>query len=273
MSRDQNTLNDKPSPVEVRGLVTRYDKQLIHDHLDLTVHHGEILGIVGSSGSGKSVLLNSIIGLKAPEAGEVRVFGHEIYKETPTDLLQVKRRWGVLFQSNALFSKMTVEENVSVPLFEHTQLPEDIIIEIARLKIALAGLPPEAADLRPSELSGGMQKRAAVARALALDPELLLLDEPTSGLDTIAAAQFDRLIVELTHALGLTVVFVTHDLDSLYAVCDRIAVLADRKVVAAAPVGELRRSDHPWIQRYFTGRRGEAAASAARRWAHSDSEK
>lgn len=262
---DHDMLDDESIPIKVRNLVTRYGDELIHDHLDLTVRRGEILGIVGGSGSGKSVLLSTIVGLKAPESGEVHVFGHDIYNETPAALLEVKRRWGVLFQSNALFSKLSVVENVSVPLFEHTGLPADIVEDIARLKITLAGLPLDAANLRPAELSGGMQKRAAVARALALDPELLLLDEPTSGLDAVAAAQFDRLIVELTRALGLTVVLVTHDVDSLHAACDRVAVLADRKVVAVAPVEELRRSEHPWIRRYFGGPRGRAAEAAARR--------
>lgn len=250
-------------PIEVRGLVTSFGPNIIHDHLDLTARRGEILGVVGGSGSGKSVLLSVLLGLKRPNAGEVQVMGHDIYREPEEALRDVRRRWGVLFQGGALFSNLTVRENVAAPLVEHTKLPRAEVDRLANLKIVLAGLPPEAGDMRPSELSGGMIKRAGLARALALDPELLLLDEPTSGLDPIVAAQFDRLIVELSQALGLTVVLITHDLDSLYEVCDRVAVLAEKRVLATAPVRDLVEKDHPWVRAYFNGPRGQAAARAA----------
>jgi phospholipid/cholesterol/gamma-HCH transport system ATP-binding protein len=255
---------DVTAPIEVRGLVTKFGEIIIHDHLDLTVRRGEILGVVGGSGAGKSVLLSVLIGLKRPDAGEVRIFGRDMYGGTREDLESIKRRWGVLFQGNALFSNLTVRENVGVPMIEHTTLPPEVIDQVAELKISMSGLPPEAANMMPAELSGGMQKRAGVARALALDPELVLLDEPTSGLDPIVAAQIDAVVLELTRALGLTVLLITHDLDSLYAICDRVAVLADKKVAAIAPVHELQRSDHPWVREYFGGPRGLAAARSAK---------
>jgi phospholipid/cholesterol/gamma-HCH transport system ATP-binding protein len=257
------TEDDEVAPIEVRGLVTSFGDTTIHDHLDLTVRRGEILGVVGGSGAGKSVLLSVLIGLKRPDAGEVRIFGRDMYGGSRDDLEAIKTRWGVLFQANALFSNLTVRENVGVPLIEHTDLPVDFIDQMADLKIVLSGLPPEAAHMMPWELSGGMQKRAGVARAIALDPELILLDEPTSGLDPIVAAQIDALIEELAHALNLTVLLITHDLDSLYAICDRVAVLADKKVAAIAPVRELQTSDHPWVRQYFGGPRGQAAARSA----------
>ena len=248
--------------VEVQGLVSRFGDNLVHDGLDLTVRKGEVLGIVGGSGAGKSVLLNTLIGLRRPQAGRVRVLGVDVGSASAAQQRELEVRWGVMFQGAALFSALTVLENVAAPLRQHTRLPRRQIDALAALKIALAGLPPEAAALHPAELSGGMRKRAGVARALALDPELLFLDEPTAGLDPIGAEAFDELIRKLSSALGLTVVLITHDLDSLYALCDRVAVIADRTIVAQAPIAELERSSHPWIRAYFLGPRGRAAQSA-----------
>lgn len=245
--------------IEVRGLVSRFGEHVIHEGLNLEVRRGEIFGLVGGSGAGKSVLLNSIIGLKIPEEGQIHVLGADILKANEEELDAVERRWGILFQGGALFSSLTVRENVVAPIREHTKLPKRLADDLAELKIALAGLPPEAAGLKPAELSGGMRKRVALARAIALDPELLFLDEPTAGLDPIGAQQFDVLIRELSEALGLTVFMITHDLDTLYAITDRVAVIADKHVVATAPVRELERSDHPWIREYFLGPRGRAA--------------
>ena len=249
-------------PIEVRGLVSRFGDNVVHDGLDLKVERGEILGVVGGSGTGKSVLLNSIIGLKTPEGGHVRLFGGDMRTASRRRWSSVERRWGVLFQQGALFSNLTVRENVSAPLYEHTQLPRSEVEAIADLKIAMVGLPARAATLKPAELSGGMRKRAGLARALAMDPELLFLDEPTAGLDPIGAQAFDALIKDLSDSLELTVFMITHDLDSLYTITDRVAVLADKKVVTVAPVRELERSEHPWIQQYFLGPRGRAAAAA-----------
>ena len=248
-------------PIEVKGLVSAFGDRKIHDGLDLTVYSGEVLGVVGGSGAGKSVLLNTIIGLKAPESGQIRVFGKDINRSSDQQMTRIEQRWGVLFQNGALFSNLTVRENVAAPFFEHTTLSRPEIYELADLKIALTGLPALAGDLKPAELSGGMRKRAALARALALDPDLLFLDEPTSGLDPISAGAFDELIRDLSESLGLTVFMITHDLDSLYAICDRVAVIADRKVVAAGAIPELKTLNHPWIQEYFNGPRGRAAAT------------
>ncbi len=249
-------------PIEVRGLVSRFGAHVVHDGLDLKVERGEVLGVVGGSGTGKSVLLNTIIGLKAPDDGHVRLFGGDMRTASRRRWSSIERRWGVLFQQGALFSNLTVRENVAAPLHEHTRLPRGEIDEIADLKIAMVGLPAHAALLKPAELSGGMRKRAGLARALAMDPELLFLDEPTAGLDPIGAAAFDELLKDLSDSLDLTVFMITHDLDSLYAITDRVAVIADKKVVAVAPVRELERSEHPWIKKYFLGPRGRAAASA-----------
>lgn len=254
----------EPPAIEIRGLRSQFGPRVIHENLDLTVQRGEILGVVGGSGSGKSVMLNTIIGLKRPEGGSVRVFGHDIHADPGRRWGAIERRWGVLFQQGALFSNLTVAENVEAPLAEHTRLPRRTIRELAEIRIGLVGLPPEACNLKPSELSGGMRKRAGLARALALDPELLFLDEPTAGLDPIGAAAFDELILELSRSLGLTVFMITHDLDSLYAITSRVAVLADRHVVAAEPVRTLETSTHPWIREYFLGPRGRAAAQQTR---------
>jgi phospholipid/cholesterol/gamma-HCH transport system ATP-binding protein len=248
-------------PIEVRNLVSRYGDNVIHDKLNLTIPRGKIVGVVGGSGAGKTVLLNTIIGLRAPDAGSVRIFGQDIRYARRRVWTAIERRWGVLFQRGALWSNLTVKDNVAAPMLEHTELPKDEIDQLADLKIALAGLPPGAGALKPSELSGGMIKRASLARALALDPELLFLDEPTSGLDPISAAAFDTLIHDLSSSLALTVFMITHDLDSLYKITDLVAVIADKKIVAMAPVRELERSDHPWIKAYFHGERGRIAAS------------
>ncbi len=247
-------------PIRVRGLTNAFGEQVVHEQLDLDVRRGEILGVVGGSGTGKSVLMRSIIGLQQATAGHIEVFGQELDADTPRGEINLRSRWGVLFQGGALFSTLTVGENVQVPLKEfYPELDWRLLDEIARYKVVLAGLPQEAASKYPSELSGGMVKRASLARALSLDPELLFLDEPTAGLDPIAAAKFDELIRELTDTLGLTVFLITHDLDTLYAICDRVAVLADRRVIEEGTIPELLRSDHPWIQEYFNGPRARAA--------------
>ncbi len=249
--------------VRVRGLVNRFGSQVVHDGLDLEVRRGEILGVVGGSGTGKSVLMRSILGLRQPDDGQIEVLGVDARSSDAAARLHIERNTGVLFQDGALFSSLTVGENVQVPLKEHFgELPEQWRYELALLKVKLAGLPADAIHKLPSQLSGGMRKRAGLARALALDPPLLFLDEPTAGLDPIGAAAFDRLLRTLQQALGLTVLLITHDLDTLYAICDRVAVLADRKVVANAPLEEIERLDHPWIREYFHGPRARAARKA-----------
>lgn len=252
--------------IRVRGLVNRFGEQVVHDGLDLDVRPGEILGVVGGSGSGKSVLMRSILGLRGPDAGEIEVLGIDARSQSANMHREIERNTGVLFQDGALFSSLTVGENVQVPLKEYCrELPDSLRYELALLKVKLAGLPADAIDKLPSQLSGGMRKRAGLARALALDPPLLFLDEPTAGLDPIGAAAFDHLILTLQRALGLTVFLITHDLDTLYAICDRVAVLADRKVVACAPIEEVERYDHPWVQEYFHGPRARAAQTARTR--------
>ena len=247
--------------ISIRGLKNSFGDQVVHDNLDLDVHRGEILGVVGGSGTGKSVLLRSIIGLQEPNEGKIRVFDTRMSEvDDEYDAIDLRRRWGVLFQGGALFSTLTVAENIQVPLREfYPDLDEELCDEIAAYKVAMVGLPPEAGPKYPSELSGGMKKRAGLARALALDPALLFLDEPTAGLDPIGAAAFDTLIRNLKESMGLTVFLITHDLDSLYAICDRVAVLADKKVIAVGTIDELLATDHPWIQEYFNGPRGRAA--------------
>ena len=251
------------SIIEVRGLKNSFGDQPVHDGLDLDVRRGEILGVVGGSGTGKSVLMRSIIGLQKPDGGEIRVFGEPTVDRDEEELQGIRKRWGILFQGGALFSTLTVAENVQVPLREfYPNLKPQLMDEIASYKIVMSGLSADAGPKFPNELSGGMRKRAGVARALALDPELLFLDEPTAGLDPIGAAAFDELIKELQSALGLTVFLITHDLDTLYAICDRVAVLADRKVVAVGTIPELLALDHEWIEEYFKGPRGRAAETA-----------
>ncbi|MCL6699122.1 ABC transporter ATP-binding protein [Sphingomonas sp. NSE70-1] len=248
--------------ITIRGLKNSFGDQIIHDDLDLDVRRGEILGVVGGSGTGKSVLMRSIIGLQIPDAGDVQVLNENMIGREEDEAKNIRRRWGVLFQNGALFSTLTVAENVEVPIREYFPfIKPPLLDEIASYKIAMSGLPANAGPKFPSELSGGMRKRAGLARALALDPELLFLDEPTAGLDPIGAAAFDDLIMALQKRLELTVFLITHDLDTLWAICDRVAVLADKKVVAVGTIEELLALDHPWIQEYFNGPRGRAAAA------------
>jgi len=255
-----------PNIISVTGLCNSFGDQVIHEDLNIEVRRGEILGVVGGSGTGKSMLMRSIIGLQEPDSGEIRVFDEGMIGKEEDQATDVRRRWGVLFQGGALFSTLTVAENVQLPLREfYPDFSQELLDEIAHYKIFLSGLPPEAAHKYPSELSGGMRKRAGVARALAMDPELLFLDEPTAGLDPIGAAKFDNLTRDLKETLGLTVFLITHDLDTLYSICDRVAVLADRKVIAIGAIEELLAIDHPWINEYFSGPRGRAA-----RRGHSD---
>lgn len=248
--------------IEVKGLRNSFGDQVIHDGLDLTVRRGEILGVVGGSGTGKSVLMRSIIGLQTPDTGEIHVFGEPTIGRDETEQTGIRKRWGVLFQGGALFSTLTVAENVQVPLREfYPELSPELLDEIASYKVVMTGLPADAGPKYPAELSGGMKKRAGLARALAMDPELLFLDEPTAGLDPIGAAAFDDLTKSLQRTLGLTVFLITHDLDTLYAICDRVAVLADKKVIAVGTIDELLALDHPWIEEYFKGPRGRAAVA------------
>ena len=257
------TVADDAPAIRVRGLRNQFGTQVVHDDLDLDVRRGEIIGVVGGSGTGKSVLMRAILGLRTPEAGQIEVLGIDARSEKAREAGIIERNTGVLFQNGALFSSLTVAENVSVPLKEHyPDLPADIVHDLAMLKIRMAGLGEDAGAKLPSQLSGGMRKRAGIARALALDPALLFLDEPTAGLDPIGAAAFDELIGTLQEALGLTVFLITHDLDTLYAICDRVAVLADRRVLVAAPLPEVEKFDHPWVQEYFHGPRGRAAQAA-----------
>jgi phospholipid/cholesterol/gamma-HCH transport system ATP-binding protein len=244
--------------IRVRGLRTQFGKNVIHNDLDLDVHRGEVLGVVGGSGTGKSVLLRTIIGLNPARAGTIEVFGENVTEMSDSERRAVQQRWGVLFQDGALFSSLTVAQNIEVPFKEHTRLSKSVIRELAGVKVDIVGLPPDAANKFPSQLSGGMRKRAGLARALALDPELVFLDEPTAGLDPIGAAAFDRLIRDLQRSLNLTVFMVTHDLDSLAAICDRIAVLIDKKIVVDT-MANLMQLDHPWMREYFHGPRGRAA--------------
>jgi phospholipid/cholesterol/gamma-HCH transport system ATP-binding protein len=249
--------------IRVRGLRNVFGSQVVHDGVDLDVQRGEIIGVVGGSGTGKSVLMRAILGLRPPQGGTIEVLGVDALSGRAREEGVIERNTGVLYQNGALFSSLTVQENVAVPLKEHyPDLPADMIDDLAMLKIRMAGLDENAAPKLPSQLSGGMRKRAGIARALALDPALLFLDEPTAGLDPIGAAAFDELIRTLQRALGLTVFLITHDLDTLYTICDRIAVLADRRMVIAAPLPEVEKFDHPWVQEYFHGPRGRAAQDA-----------
>jgi phospholipid/cholesterol/gamma-HCH transport system ATP-binding protein len=245
--------------LKLRGVRTQFGSQVVHNHLDFDMFRGEIVGLVGGSGTGKSVLLRTIIGLNQARRGKIEVLGVDTRSLHGQTERHLQSRTGVQFQDGALFSSLTVAENIAVPIREHAGLDEEMMRAIAALKVALVGLPADTGDKKPSELSGGMRKRASLARALALDPELLFLDEPTAGLDPIGAAHYDELIGELRKNLGLSVLMVTHDLDSLYAVCDRVAVLLDKRVVAGT-IEELLAYDHPWVQEYFRGPRGRAAA-------------
>jgi len=249
----------QPEPIiSVRDLVVGFRDRTILKGLDLDIRRGEIMGFVGPSGQGKSVLTRTILGLIPKRSGTIRVFGQDMDGMSLAERRRVEQRWGVLFQHGALFSALTVKQNIQVPMREHLNLSERLLDEFARLKIEMVGLKPEAADKFPSELSGGMIKRAALARSLALDPEILFLDEPTSGLDPIGAGEFDDLVATLKRTLGLTVFMVTHDLDSLYTACDRIAALGDGQIIAAGSIDQMLAHDHPWLRSYFHGKRARA---------------
>lgn len=252
-------MTDETPVIRIRGLETRFGAQVVHHNLDLDVMRGEVLGVVGGSGTGKSVLLRTIVGLIKPRSGKIEVFGQEMAQLDQMGRRAVESRWGVLFQDGALFSSLTVAQNIEVPLAEYTDLSADTMDRLAAVKISLVGLPADAGDKYPSELSGGMRKRAGLARALAMDPEIVFLDEPTAGLDPIGAAEFDKLIRRLQKSLGLTVFVVTHDLDSLWAICDRIAVLAEKRVLVVGTMDTMLRHDHPWVHEYFHGPRARAA--------------
>jgi phospholipid/cholesterol/gamma-HCH transport system ATP-binding protein len=249
--------------IEVRHLVNRFGTQTVHQDLALDLYRGEVLGVVGGSGTGKSVLLRSILGLRQANAGTLRVFGEELLSLSPERRSRLERRFGVLYQRGALFSSLTVTENIALPLIEHAGLSRASAERLAQVKLALVGLPRAAGDKYPTELSGGMIKRAALGRALALEPDILFLDEPTAGLDPIGAAAFDQLILTLRDALGLSVFLVTHDLDTLYTICDRVAVLAEKRVLVADRLDVVAATDNPWIHDYFHGPRGRAAEQAA----------
>ena len=258
-ARENTKAADKDVVIKVRKLVNGFGDQLLHDHLDLDVYRGEVLGVVGGSGTGKSVLLRSIVGLNKFQSGTIEVFGRDTSELSDAEMRQIEMRWGVLFQEGALFSSQTIAENIQVPLREYLHMPQELMNEIASMKLSMVGLPEDAAAKHPSELSGGMKKRAGLARALALDPDIVFLDEPTAGLDPISANMFDGLVKDLQKSLNLTVFMVTHDLDTLRATTDRIAVLVDKKIKVGT-IDELRRDPHPWIQQYFSGPRGRAAA-------------
>ena len=249
--------------IEVRGIVNRFGRQVVHDGLDAEIRAGEVFGIVGGSGSGKSVLLRTMLGLQKPVSGSVRIEGAEITGRPDRELLAVKRRYGVMFQRGALFSSLSVAQNVELPIREHFPMLDETLAELALLRIRMVGLAEADAAKYPAQLSGGMTKRAALARALALDPPILFLDEPTSGLDPISAAAFDRLVLDLQQGLSLTVVMITHDLDTIFRVCNRVGVIVDGKMISGT-LAEIVRNEHPWIQEYFHGERSRAAKSQER---------
>ena len=254
-------MSDRDTIIEVRGLTNRFGEAVIHEGLDLSVKRGEILGVVGGSGTGKSVLTRTIIGLVPKVSGRIEVFGVDLDAASSSQRRAVERRWGILFQQGALFSSLTVRQNIQFPAREYLRVSQRLLDEIMVAKLVMVGLKPEVADRYPSELSGGMIKRVALARALALDPELVFLDEPTSGLDPIGAGDFDELVRTLQRTLGLTVFMVTHDLDSLYTACDRIAVLGNGKIIAAGSIADMKASQHPWLQQYFNGKRARAVVA------------
>jgi len=254
-------LSSVETVVAVRGVVNRFGAQVVHDGVSLEVHKGEIFGIVGGSGSGKSVLLRTILGLRRPDAGTVEVEGRDVASMTPAELREVKRRYGVAFQQGALFSSLSVAENLTLPVAEAMDLEEEDYAALVRLRLRMVGLPLDTAAKFPAQLSGGMVKRVAVARAIALDPVLLFLDEPTAGLDPIAASEFDELVLYLRRTLELTIVMVTHDLDTLSRTCDRVAVLVDSRVIVDT-LPRIKNHEHPWIREYFHGPRGQRKAGA-----------
>jgi phospholipid/cholesterol/gamma-HCH transport system ATP-binding protein len=256
--KSTNGKSNPESVIEVRDVVVGFGTHIVLDHIDLDVYRGEILGFVGGSGSGKSVLLRTIVGLLPKREGTIKVFGVDMAQASDAERQAVERRWGVLFQQGALFSSLTVKENLQFPVRENLNLSQRLLDELAVAKLEMVGLGADVCDRFPAELSGGMTKRVALARALALDPEIVFLDEPTSGLDPIGAGDFDTLIATLQRTLGLTVFMVTHDLDSLHTVCDRIAVLADGKVIAAGTMDTMLASSHPWLRAYFHGKRARA---------------
>ncbi|MFU8864410.1 MAG: ABC transporter ATP-binding protein [Rhodobacterales bacterium] len=248
--------------ISLRGIRTQFGDNMVHDNLDLDVFRGEVLGVVGGSGTGKSVLLRTIVGLIRPKAGSVTMFGIDALSASEEERAMIDRRTGVMFQDGALFSSLTVRENIEVPLHAIAGLTPELRRALADLKISMSGLAWVAGDQYPSELSGGMRKRAGLARALALDPEVVFLDEPTAGLDPIGASAFDALIKGLSQQMGLTVFLVTHDLDTLHATCDRIAVLAEKRVLVTGTMEEMLQVDHPWVHEYFHGPRARAAVMA-----------
>jgi len=254
--------NGQVSPIEARGILTQFDTNVVHQNLDFRVEQGEIIGLVGGPGSGKSVLMNTLLGLKEPDGGVVKYFGQDRTTLTGNERERMNNRMGVLFQAGALFSSLTVRENIMTPLREHTDLSVPLMRELADMKIHMVGLEAHAATLYPADLSGGMKKRAGLARALVMDPELLFLDEPTAGLDPIGASAFDKLIRSLRDAMDLTVIMVTHDLDSLYAICDRVAVLVDKHIAINDTLPNVMQYDHPWVREYFGGPRSRAAQTA-----------
>lgn len=262
LSQTQSTGAGAPAALEANGnilsarnVTVGFGSKIILQDLDLDVRRGEVLGFVGGSGTGKSVLMRTILGLTPKRSGYITVFGHDLASASPKERKNIERRWGVLFQQGALFSSLTVKQNIQVPMREHLKMSQRLMDELATLKLELVGLPQDAADKLPSELSGGMVKRASLARALALDPDLVFLDEPTSGLDPIGAAAFDSLIANLSSTLDLTVYMVTHDLDSLHSICDRIAVLGQKRVLAIGTLDDMMKNDDPWIKSYFRGER------------------
>ena len=255
---------DRDVVLSVRDVTVAFNGRKVLNKLSLDVYRGEILGFVGASGAGKSVLLRTVLGLNRKQDGTIRLFGQDLDKVSEEERLRLDTRYGVLFQQGALFSALTVKENVQVPMREYLDLPETLMDELALIKIELVGLPRDAGAKFPSELSGGMIKRAALARALALDPEIVFLDEPTSGLDPISAAEFDELVAKLRDTMGLTVYMVTHDLDSLFSVCDRIAVLGQKRVLVEGTAAEMLKSEEPWVKSYFRGKRARQLDLAAR---------
>lgn len=246
--------------IEVASVATRFGSVVVHDGVSFTCHRGELLALIGASGTGKTVLLREIIGLVRPTSGNVRLLGVDVWNALGDELNELRRSFGVLFQDGALFSSLSVEENVATPLREHTDLPDGLIASLVQSKLALAGLDPDVMDKMPSQLSGGMRKRVSLARALALDPQVLFLDEPTSGLDPVTARGFDKVIKILKDNLGLTIFMVTHDLDTLLSIVDRVVVLDDGKVLANGSVDEVERVPHPWIQSYFSARSPRTAS-------------